>query len=137
MLARRAAMILLAVSGTGVYETARQLRVWPKGGAPLACPLAVRAGRHINRRATGGRTATRDTWDVHARADLRDHGAGLRGAGGQQPAAQPLEPERADMAREAVRRGIVETISRGSIGRFLKEADLKPHRVRGWLDAQV
>jgi hypothetical protein len=37
------------------------------------------------------------------------------------------------LAREAVRRGIVETISHGSIGRFLKEADLKPHRVRGWL----
>jgi hypothetical protein len=103
-----------------------------KGGAPLACPLAVRPGRYINRRATGGRTATRDTRDVHARADLRDHCAGPRGAGEQQPAAQPLEPERADMAREAVRRGIVETISSGSIGRFLKEADPKPHRVCGW-----
>ena len=40
------------------------------------------------------------------------------------------------MAREAVRRGIVETISRGSIGRFLKEADLKPHRVRGSLASE-
>ena len=41
-----------------------------------------------------------------------------------------------ELAREAVRRGIVDSISHGSVGRFLKEADLKPHRVRGWLTAK-
>ena len=38
-----------------------------------------------------------------------------------------------DLAREAVRRGIVTSISPRSVGRFLKESDLKPHLVRPWL----
>ncbi len=41
--------------------------------------------------------------------------------------------DQSELARDAIRRGIVETISHGSIGRFLKEADLQPHRLRGWL----
>ena len=40
----------------------------------------------------------------------------------------------ADLAAEAVARGIVELISPDSIGRFLREADRKPHRVRGWIN---
>jgi transposase len=40
----------------------------------------------------------------------------------------------ADLAAEAVARGIVEDISAGSIGRFLREADLKPHRTRSWIN---
>lgn len=39
----------------------------------------------------------------------------------------------ADLAREAVRRGIVESISPRSVDRILKELDLRPHKVRGWL----
>jgi len=36
-----------------------------------------------------------------------------------------------------VARGIVDSISRGSVGRLLKkEADLKPHRNRYWLTAK-
>ena len=38
------------------------------------------------------------------------------------------------MAAEAIARGIVESISPDSIGRFLREADLKPHRTRGWIN---
>jgi hypothetical protein len=33
-----------------------------------------------------------------------------------------------------VSRGIAERISAGSVGRFLREADLKPHRTRNWLN---
>jgi transposase len=40
----------------------------------------------------------------------------------------------AELAAEAIARGIVPSISPDSIGRFLREADLKPHRVRGWLN---
>jgi len=40
----------------------------------------------------------------------------------------------ADLAAEAAARGIVESTSPDSIGRFLREADLKPHRVRGWIN---
>lgn len=42
----------------------------------------------------------------------------------------------AEIADEAIRRGIVESISRHSIGRFLRELAVKPHRVRGWLNAK-
>jgi transposase len=37
------------------------------------------------------------------------------------------------IADEAVRRGIVDQISQRSIGRFLQEADLQPHRFQAWL----
>jgi transposase len=40
----------------------------------------------------------------------------------------------ADLAEEATARGIVERISAHSVGRFLREADLKPHRVQGWIN---
>ena len=38
-----------------------------------------------------------------------------------------------ELAREAVRRGIVDSLSHGPVGRFAKGAALTPHRVRGWL----
>jgi len=38
-----------------------------------------------------------------------------------------------EIADEAIKRGIVDNISQRSTGRFLNEADLQPHRVRGWL----
>ncbi len=41
-----------------------------------------------------------------------------------------------EIADEAMKRGIVESISARSIGRFLKEADLKPHRSQYWLEAK-
>ncbi len=40
-----------------------------------------------------------------------------------------------DIAREAADRGIVETISPDSVGRFLREAQVKPHKSRYWLNA--
>jgi len=40
-----------------------------------------------------------------------------------------------EIAAEAIKRGIVETISTRSVERFLKEADLKPHQSRYWLNA--
>lgn len=39
------------------------------------------------------------------------------------------------IAKEAIQRGIVTTISRSSVGRILREVDLKPHRSRYWLNA--
>jgi hypothetical protein len=35
-----------------------------------------------------------------------------------------------ELARQAAGHGIVKSISHGSVGRFLKEATLKPHRSR-------
>ncbi len=41
----------------------------------------------------------------------------------------------ATLAGEAIARGIVTEISSHSIGRFLREVDLKPHRTRGWINS--
>jgi transposase len=41
-----------------------------------------------------------------------------------------------ELADEAVRRGIVSSISPRTVGRIWNEADLKPHRVRYWLNNQ-
>lgn len=38
-----------------------------------------------------------------------------------------------EIADEAIERGVVKNISQRSVGRFLNEADLKPHLIRGWL----
>lgn len=41
-----------------------------------------------------------------------------------------------ELADELLKRGIVESISTRHLGRLLDEADLKPHRVRYWLNAK-
>lgn len=38
-----------------------------------------------------------------------------------------------EIADETVRRGIVDKISQRSVGRFLQESDLQPHRFKAWL----
>lgn len=40
-----------------------------------------------------------------------------------------------ELADEAQKRELFESISRGSVKRFLEAADLKPHRIRYWLNA--
>jgi hypothetical protein len=42
----------------------------------------------------------------------------------------------AELAKEVVKRKIVESISVRHLGRLLDEADLKPHRIRYWLNAK-
>ncbi len=42
-----------------------------------------------------------------------------------------------ELAEEAQKRGIARSISSGAIGHILREADLKPHRLRYWLNAKV
>jgi hypothetical protein len=42
----------------------------------------------------------------------------------------------AELAEEAIKRGIVASISSRHLGRLLNEADLKPHRIRYWLNAK-
>jgi transposase len=43
----------------------------------------------------------------------------------------------AELAKEVVKRKIVESISVRHLGRLLDEADLKPHRIRYWLNAKA
>jgi transposase len=42
----------------------------------------------------------------------------------------------AELADEIIKRGIVKSISARHLGRLLNEADLKPHRIRYWLNAK-
>lgn len=42
----------------------------------------------------------------------------------------------AELADEVIKRGIVASISPRHLGRLLNEADLKPHRIRYWLNAK-
>ena len=93
-LAEGAEMILRSAAGTGVREIARQLGVWPNTvrhwrGRWLSGQAEAAAAARLADEPRPGR------WDVHARAGLRDRGAGLRTPGKKQrAAAQSLEPER-------------------------------------------
>jgi DNA-binding CsgD family transcriptional regulator len=117
-LAERARIVLLSASGLGVEETARQLGIWRKTVG------------HWRRRWQDGATSA----SVAAR--LSD--APRRGAPAtftpevicQIMALACEDPETLDvaishwsqseLARQAVARGIVKSISHGSVGRFLK-----------------
>src|SRR5437764_4557994 len=61
--------------------------------APMAQPLAERPIGSPGCGAAGGCATLWGAGDVHARAGLRDHGAGLRAAGKERSAAESLEPE--------------------------------------------
>ena len=117
-LAERATMILLASAGTGVREIARQLGVWPKTvrlwrarwlSAAAGTPIAVRLADEPR----PGAPATFAPEQICAIMAL---------------ACEPPEQNelplshwsQSELAREAVRRGIVDSISHGSVGRFLK-----------------
>lgn len=130
-LAERAEMILRSAAGMGVRATARQLGIWPKTVRHWrACWLASAADTPVTARladaARPGAPATFTPEQVCAIMALAC-----------EPPEQSNLPlshwSQSELAREAVRRGIVDSISHGSVGRFLKGADLKPHRVRGWL----
>ena len=97
-LAERAEMILRSAAGTGVRATARQLGIWPKTVRHWrACWLASAAETPVTAgladAARPGAPATFTPEQVCA-IMARDHGTGLRAGGAEQPAAQPLEPER-------------------------------------------
>jgi putative transposase len=117
-LAERAVMILRSAAGIGVREIARQLGVWPKTVRHWrGCWLTSGADRPVTARL----------------ADAARPGAAARFTPEQICTIMALAcepPEQSDLplshwsqselAREAVRRGIVDSISHGSVGRFLK-----------------
>ena len=116
-LAERATIIVLAAAGAGVRETARQLGIWPKtvrrwrarwlsspAGTSIAVRLADEPGQAHLRRSRLSKSARSWRWPARCRSS-----------------ELPLSHwSQSELAREAVRRGIVDSISHGSVGRFLK-----------------
>jgi transposase len=130
-LALRARVIVHAVEGVGVRESARELGIWPK---TVRSAQAVAAG---GRQALRLRTARRcaaigGPGDVHARANLRGGSDDMREAVGERAPHQPMEPTRNCRRGYATRPG-AEHLAALSGAFFKKEADLKPHRIRYWL----
>jgi len=119
-LAERAEMILRSAAGTEVREIARQLGVWPKTvwhwrarwlASSTKAPVAMR----LEDEPRSGAPATftpEQVCAIMALACERPEESDL-----------PLSHwSQSELAREAVRRGIVDSISHGSVGRFLKRS---------------
>jgi len=114
-LARRARMIVLAADGVGVGETALRLGVWRKGVSFWRARWLAGGGaaERLCDAPRSGAPATitaEQTCAIVALACERPQDSGV-----------PLSHWSAgDLAREAMRRGIVKSISPRSVGRFLK-----------------
>jgi putative transposase len=115
--ALRARMIVLAADGAGVAETAQALGVWRKGVsrqrarwlAQASAPIAVRLSDAPRCGAPPTFTAEQ-TCAIVALACEAPEASGV-----------PLSHWSAsDLAREAVKRGLVPAISPRTVGRFLK-----------------
>ena len=130
-LAARAGIIVAADRGTGGRETAATLRIrhspvhrWRRRWRELA-GLALTARLSDDPRAgTPPTVIPEQICAIIALAGKPALGDGVELARWTQ----------ADLTEEAAVRGIVESISADSVGGFLREVDLKPHRVQGWIN---
>jgi putative transposase len=118
-LAERARIILLAANGRGVSETAEELGIWRKTAGDWRCRwLAAAASAGVAERLSDApRCGAPATFTPEQICQIM--------------ALACEHPERLDipishwsqseLARQAVSRGIVKSISHGSVGRFLKK----------------
>ena len=117
-LAERARIILLAATGLGIDETARQLGIWRKTAGHwrrrwLDAPASAGVAARLSDAPRCGAPATftpEAICRIVAMACEKPETLDV-----------PISPwSQSDLARQAVARGIVESISHGSAGRFLK-----------------
>jgi len=118
-LALRARMILYAADGVGVRQTARQLDVWPK---------TVRYWRKRWRQVANGRSVPERLADAPRSGAPATYTPEQICAVIAMTCEKPTESERPishwsqrEIADEAMRRGLVPSISQRSVGRFLKK----------------
>jgi transposase len=131
-LVRRAQIILLAARGVGVRATAERLGIgratvqrWRRRWSGASAVESV-----IERLVDAPRPGTPATFTAEQICAI----IALACETPRRDGVELTHWTHADLAAEAVARGIVASISPDSIGRFLREADLKPHRVRGWIN---
>ena len=129
-LVRRAQIILLAARGVGVRATAERLGIaratvqrWRRRWS-----IASATESALERLVDAPRPATPATFSPEQICSI----LALACEPPKRDGRELTHWTHADLAAEVVARGIFESISPDSIGRFLREADLKPHRVRGW-----
>jgi putative transposase len=117
-LAERARIVLLAAEGVSVTETARQLDIWRKTASfwrkcwreADAAKGAARRLSDAPRSGGPGKFTPEQICAIIALACENPQDSGL-------PISQWSQSE---VARQAVERGIVNSISHGSVGRFFK-----------------
>lgn len=117
-LAERARIILLAADGASVIETARQLDIWRKTASIWRCrwrkaDAAQGVAERLSdapRSGAPGKFTPEQVCAIIALACEAPEDSGL-------PISQWSQCE---VARQAVKRGIVNSISHGSVGRFFK-----------------
>jgi transposase len=134
VLVTRAKIILLADEGYGIRETVRNLGVsrdmvqrWRKRWIESDC--LVNVSQVLADSPRPGAPATYIPEQICAIVAMSCEYP----AESSRPISHWTQPGIAD---EAIKRGIVDNISQRSIGRFLNEADLKPHRIQGWLTSK-
>jgi transposase len=130
-LATRARVILAAEAGTGVREAAAERRVSRSLVQRWRRRWREREGLALSARLSDDpRSGTPPTFTPEQICTIIALAC-------ERAVREEVELARwthADLAEEAAARGIVESISAHSIGRFLREVDLKPHRVQGWIN---
>lgn len=132
-LAIRARIILLAADDVGVRETAAKLEVSRSTVQAWRRRWAENPDARVAERLSDApRPGTPPTFTAEqicaiiavACEDPRESGREI------------THWSQREVADEAIKRGIVPSISSRSVGRYFKGADLKPHRTRGWLNAK-
>jgi transposase len=130
-LATRARIILEADAGRGVSETAAALQVSRSLVQRWRRRWRERADQPLEQRLSDApRPGTPATFTP-------EQNCALIALACETPVREGVTLTRwtyPDLAAEAIEREIVESISPHSIGRFLREVDLKPHRVEGWIN---
>ena len=119
-LTERARIILLAASGLGVEETADELGIWRKMASTwrrrwLDADVTAGVAARLSDAPRSGAPAT-FTAEVICK---------IVALSGEDPETLDLPLShwsQSELARQAVRRGIVGSISHGSVGRFLKRS---------------
>ena len=130
----RARIILMADAGVGVRATARELNIGRVTVQRWRARWSTSARRPFAERLTDApRPGTPPTFEPEQICAIIALACEPPSEGGR-PFTHWTQ---ATLAAAAAEGGIVESISAPSVGRFLREVDLKPHRTRGWINTRA